>query len=111
MKNRTLAFVAIYISTTVTFKAVNAQIMSSGNGAPDIKYLEISSPFGAATLIKAGSETINTISIRAVRDFFQNYKDAIDEKWYKVSNGYFVKFVSNGIENMAAYNTRGHWMF
>src|SRR5580692_518517 len=111
MKNKTLTFVTICIFATVTFKDVNAQIMSSSNEVSDIKYLEISIPFGAATMISAGSETINTINTRAVRDFVRNYKVAVDEKWYKVSNGYIARFVLNGIESMAAYNTRGHWMF
>ena len=111
MKNRILTFVVICIFAMVTFKDVNAQIMRNSNGVSDAKYLEISVSFGAATLINAGSETINTINTRVVRDFVKNYRDVFDEKWYKVSNGYIAKFVRNGLENMAAYNTSGHWMF
>src|SRR5882724_8810325 len=102
MKKITLSFAVLFISA-VTINSVNAQTEKNNVGIADTKYMQISLPFGDATFINSSSENLNTINTKAARDFYKNYKVATDEKWYKVSNGYFARFSSNNNENMVAY--------
>src|SRR5215467_8810253 len=74
-------------------------------------FVEVAVPFGNSTTIEAGSENLNTISAKAVRDFGKNYKNATDAKWFQISNGFIARFSENNIETMAAYNTKGKWEF
>ena len=63
------------------------------------------------TMIEAGAKNLERINKRAIRQFVSWYKGIENEKWYQVGNGMIVKFQEKGLENMAAFNTKGHWLF
>src|SRR5260221_3142518 len=110
MKKTTLSLASFCILATLAINVAKAQTTNK-SGIADSKSMEISFAFGEVTLINSSSENLNAINTKAVRDFDKNYKAVTDEKWYKVSNGYLARFASNGNENMAAYDLKGHWRF
>jgi len=111
MKKTILSLAALSISAVVLINCANAQTTNSNSGIADSKSMEISFAFGEVTLINSNSENLNAINTKAVRNFGKNYKTAITEKWYQVSNGYLARFVVNGNDNMAAYDLKGRWKF
>lgn len=64
---------------------------------------------------KAG-EPLNNMSayrdlpIRAVRNFKTTWQYVDNESWYKVPDGYRVRFTQNGILYLITYNFRGNWL-
>jgi hypothetical protein len=111
MKKTILFLATLCISATAAINSTNAQTVKSNSEIADSKSLEISFAFGEATMINSSSENLNAINTKAVRNFDKNYKTVINENWYEVSNGYLAKFTSNGNDNMAAYDRKGHWQF
>ena len=51
------------------------------------------------------------ISVRAIRDFKQNYPDAEGVKWYKEEDGFLVKFSKEDVSGMVSYNHKGNWQY
>jgi hypothetical protein len=51
------------------------------------------------------------VSIKAVRDFAQSFKDAENVRWYKVAGGTVVYFSDKGTERRSSYDERGHWLY
>ena len=49
------------------------------------------------------------VSTKALKDFSRSYKNAVNEKWYTVSDGFLASFNDNGIETKVAYNKKGVW--
>lgn len=111
MKNTILSFAVLSITATAAISGANAQTVKNYSEIADSKSMEISFALGEAILINSSSENLNAINTKAVRNFEKNYKAAVDEKWYSVSNGYLAKFAANGNDNMAAYDLKGRWMF
>ena len=111
MKEIILAFATLFISAAPLFNGVKAQPANSNLGNAVERYMEVSFSFGVPTSINSSSGNLNTVNIKAVRDFTRNFKSVTDEKWYKVSNGYLARCMFNGIENMAAYDLKGNWKF
>jgi hypothetical protein len=112
MKKQILIVVVLCILTSTFITNVYAQSSSSSTlGTGITNYMEVSFLFGSPVSIAPGYGNINAINAKAVRNFYRDFKEASDEKWYKVSNGYIARFVSQGNESMAAYNTKGKWMF
>ena len=53
---------------------------------------------------------LNSINIRAVRDFMKRYATADDESWTVMDDGGFkVNFVEGGIDYSVYYNKHGNW--
>ena len=59
----------------------------------------------------AGNTYLNDINTRAARDFIKRYGAAVDPDWYKIKDGYIVKFMLNNILHRAAYDNSGEWMY
>lgn len=52
----------------------------------------------------------NGISSRAVKDFTKSYKNVTGETWDKTSEGFSVKFTSDGVRTIIYYKGNGTWM-
>src|SRR6478609_1859612 len=50
------------------------------------------------------------ISAKAIKEFRKMFSFASNEYWYKVSDGYIVKFVYEGIQYRAGYDAKGRWI-
>lgn len=59
----------------------------------------------------AGNYYLNDINPRAVRDFVDRHMDASDVEWYKLNQGYIVKFLMNGIKCQSTYRGSGNWIY
>ncbi|HTS45130.1 MAG TPA: hypothetical protein VMH01_12090 [Puia sp.] len=110
MKKQILILAVLCISTSIFITNADAQSLKNNLGSADTKYMEVSL-FGSSTTISAGSENLNSINAKAVRDFSKNYKGISDEKWFKVSNGFVSEFKTGDVANMAAYSLNGKWQF
>lgn len=51
------------------------------------------------------------ISVRAIRDFKQNYPDAEGVKWYKEDEGFVVKFDKIDVSGVVTYSRKGDWQY
>ncbi len=54
---------------------------------------------------------LNHLSTKAARDFVSRYTEAVDPKWFEAKNGYIVRFKLDSLDNRAAYDKRGHWVY
>ncbi len=59
----------------------------------------------------AAAKNLEKVNKKTMRQFVGWYKDTRDENWYHVNSGIVVKFEENGLEKMAAFNTKGYWLF
>src|SRR5436190_21741437 len=50
------------------------------------------------------------ISAQAIKEFKKMFSFAVNENWYKVSDGYIAKFVYEGVQYRAGYDTKGRWI-
>jgi hypothetical protein len=59
-------------------------------------------------------ESLANVSAKAERSFKKSFKNASDEKWYAVADGYRVKFVDDGEQSKiiysVAYDKKGNWL-
>lgn len=56
------------------------------------------------------AEILYTDNTKALRNFKKDFKNTTGESWYALKDGYRVKFLQNGVHNMADYNAKGKWM-
>ncbi|MEJ7682017.1 MAG: hypothetical protein WKG06_30025 [Segetibacter sp.] len=108
MKNSLFAFVATCIASLAVTNGAYAQT------AINIEVLEI-----PKNVIKTGKDispeknntvNLNTISLKAVKDFKKSYKMVSDENWFIRSDGFNARFTLNGINNLIYYNKKGKWV-
>lgn len=60
--------------------------------------------------LQNGSGYLNTLSIRAARDFAERYPE-VEGKWFAAKNGFVVRFTTDSISCRAAYDLRGNWVY
>jgi hypothetical protein len=89
-----------------------AQTQNHRPSAESGPYMEITlQPEETGTVIEARARNLERINKRAIRQFISWYREIQDEQWYHVSNGLVVKFHENGLDNMAAFDVKGRWLF
>ena len=52
---------------------------------------------------------VNELNSKAVRHFSHEFSFANNEKWFKIRDGFTVKFVANDIQYRVGYNKKGNW--
>ncbi|HEX9510061.1 MAG TPA: hypothetical protein VF939_06230 [Puia sp.] len=52
---------------------------------------------------------VNTISLKAIKDFRSRFSGVKDEKWYTLKSGFISYFTQDGFLNRAYYDKKGHW--
>lgn len=62
-------------------------------------------------LLNPGKGYLNSINIRAIRDFVSRQENATDVAWFKVKDGFVVRFVSDSIYARSAYRPNGVWVY
>src|ERR1700754_3393912 len=62
-------------------------------------------------ILNAGSGYLNTINMRAHRDFLSRHEDATNVVWYKADKGFIVRFFVDSIFARSAYKTNGSWVY
>jgi len=62
-------------------------------------------------LLNPGKGYLNSINIRAIRDFVRRYENATDVAWFKVPDGFIVRFVADSIYARSAYRKNGNWLY
>jgi hypothetical protein len=102
MKNIIFVVTAIFAVLTVTTgtgyaQSTSDQILAS-NYYPQIKF-------------PVSADRMNAGNTRAMRSFRKENPDVSQESWYAHNDGgYRVKFLKNGIYNMADYSANGNWL-
>ena len=74
----------------------------------DVAKLEVS-PKASNSATTATGEDMAVISSRAIKDFKKSFKLPAEERWFKIDNGYIVKFVQDGIQSRVDYDNKGNW--
>jgi len=54
---------------------------------------------------------VNDINIKAKRNFTKSFENITNEKWYRISGGYFASFKKNNIKTEVYYNNKGTWLY
>lgn len=72
---------------------------------------QIDKSFAADKIRTAGGHYLNDINTRAARDFVQRYSEATNVEWYKVKEGYVVKFLIDSIKHQSVYKANGTWFY
>ena len=96
MKQLFSTFAILLIAVMVN--NANAQHKSFTSVSNELNYDAIGSAVNAAD-----------VSTKALKDFSRSFKNAANEKWYTVSDGFLASFNDNGIETKVAYNKKGVW--
>ncbi|KIC92678.1 hypothetical protein [Flavihumibacter solisilvae] len=94
------AIAAIFI-TAVPVSSAYTQPNNEQNFASDL-YPAIVRPLDA--------EKLYADNTKAIRNFRKEFKNTTGESWYALQDGYRVKFLQNGVYNMADYNAKGKWL-
>ena len=103
---------ALFLLLGFCLTALKGQSQGNGSVPETTVNLEIPLLRGqTGTMIEAGASNLERINKRAIRQFVSWYKGINNEKWYSVSNGMIARFQENGLENMAAFNNKGRWLF
>ena len=89
----------IFALMLVVFGAANAS-------AVEIKKYEQQYSVGPAGCEDEEEE----INEKAIKEFRKMFSFATRENWYKVSDGYIVKFLHEGIQYRAGYDSKGRWI-
>jgi len=50
-------------------------------------------------------------SERAQRNFHKEYKNAANENWYSLKDGFKVEFTQDGHQTSSVYGKRGNWLY
>jgi len=53
---------------------------------------------------------VNDLNTKAVRHFNQEFGFAQNEAWFKIRDGYTVKFKTDEIQYRIGYNKKGNWL-
>ena len=51
----------------------------------------------------------NAINARAIKHFYQSYKNAAGVVWITINDGFRASFTLNGVSNKVYYNKKGKW--
>lgn len=62
-------------------------------------------------ILNPGSGHLNSINIRAMRDFVDRYENATDVVWIKVPDGFVARFCIDSLNSRAAYKKNGNWVY
>ena len=54
---------------------------------------------------------VNEVSNKAIRDFKKTFRDAKDEKWYTLPNGYLAEFMLSNRKDAVVYDKKGNWKY
>lgn len=101
MKKLILAAIAAMIVTTIPVTNAYTQPNNEQPFASDF-YPAIGRPLDA--------EKLYADNTKALRNFRKEFKNTSGESWYSLQDGYRVKFMQDGIYNMADYNAKGKWL-
>ena len=62
--------------------------------------------------VNTATDYRNAISIKAVRKFIKDFKDAKNVTWSKANDGgYIAEFINDSIKTMVAYNRQASWSY
>lgn len=62
-------------------------------------------------ILHPGSGHLNSVNIRALRDFLTKYEEASGVTWYKADKGFIVRFVIDSMSARSAYKSNGSWVY
>jgi hypothetical protein len=62
-------------------------------------------------ILAPGNAYLNTINIRAIRDFARRHGNATGVAWFKVTDGFIVRFVADSMFSRSAYRKNGVWIY
>lgn len=62
-------------------------------------------------LVNGNSGNLNSISVRAMRDFKSKYPAIAGEQWSTYKDGTIATFTSEDIKYRVIYNQRGDWLY
>ncbi len=103
MKKTLLAIAAIYAVGATNH--ANAQLVMN-----DVRSL---ASFATRTISPLDGEhtDASTINLTAINDFKKRFSTVENENWVKVNDGFYAKFMQDGIQKKIAYNKKGKMMF
>ena len=97
------------ISTAIVAMFITTVPVSGGYAQPENEKM-FSSDFYPTIVRPLDAEKLYADNTKALRNFKKEFKNTTSESWYALQNGYRVKFLQNGVYNMADYNEKGRWL-
>jgi hypothetical protein len=89
-----------------------AQAKSNQVNLADSKTLLAVVRFNDLSMHEIGNAAkVNDVSNKAIRDFKKNFKDAKDEKWFTLPNGYLAEFMLVNRKDAVVYDKKGNWKY
>jgi hypothetical protein len=103
--NFLIAFSGLFLLSAIALTA-NSQIAAVQMNLPINNLLK-------ETVSKNGLPKLENVNVasKAKRHFLRDFPNVSDERWYEISDGYVVKFISNGIQCRANYDKKGNWLY
>jgi len=97
-------------SATAILLAIGAASSALAQNPPktDVAKLEAGSTTSKSATTATG-EDMTVINSRAIKDFKRSFKLPANEQWYKIDNGFIVKFMQDNIQHRADYDKKGNW--
>lgn len=62
-------------------------------------------------VLHRGNGYLNSINIRAIRDFVSRNENATEVAWYTAPGGFIVRFMADSISARSAYRKSGYWVY
>lgn len=101
-KNLFTGFTGISLLLVVCI-AASGQVASTG--------MQSSKDVGSIEKPTSGRIEASKVSQKAVRDLTKSFKNASDEKWFSLQDGFVAMFNQDGIDLQVAYDKRGNWLY
>lgn len=114
MKKSILVLAATCLSAAILPGHMNAQGITKQTGLIGSQTENAPLQVGAFSYASFDPSTakaadVNTISLKAIKDFKGRFVNAKDEKWYTINGGFMTYFNQDGFGNRAFYDKKGHW--
>jgi hypothetical protein len=107
MKEYLFAIVAGMVPVLAATDKANAQSLNNvivENTRPIKINSSVFSEIKSATTVG-----LNNVNAKALKDFKKSYKNATNETWTKIDDGFTASFNAGSINNVIFYDQKGHW--
>jgi len=104
MKKQFLRWLSGFIPAIALFTNVNAQLEKPGPPFNPREFM-----FNEDKVAPAAPDENDNVNIdsRALKNFYKSFKNADKVNWFRIENGFVVKFKDEGVETRVFYNPKG----
>ena len=97
-----------YLKNSATAILLAIAATTSALAQSDVAKLDLKSTT-SKTATPAAGDDMAVINSRAIKDFKKSFKLPAAEQWFKIENGFIVKFIKDDIQHRVDYDSKGNW--